>query len=139
MVGKTIIMDTNILYAGLYSSAGASYQILRLIDAGEIRPVISTTLLFEYEDVLKREQHALAVSNQQIEVVLDNICALSSFQKIYFLWRPFLRDPKDDHILEVAVASKTETIITHNLKDFKGVEKFGVKAIAPGHYLEAIK
>ncbi|MCW5208549.1 PIN domain-containing protein [Desulfobulbus sp. US2] len=51
-----IIMDTNILFSGLYSSTGASYQILRLIDTGRITPVISTTLLFEYEDVLKRKK-----------------------------------------------------------------------------------
>ncbi len=73
------------------------------------------------------------------EFSLDNICALSNFQDIYFLWRPYLKDPKDDHVLEVAVASKTKTILTHNIKDFKGVEKFGIKAITPGKYLEEIK
>ena len=139
MEDNTIVMDTNILYAGLYSSAGASHQILRLIDSEKIKPVISTTLLFEYEDVLKRQQNALTLSDRQIDIILDNICALSNFQKIYFLWRPYLRDPKDDHILEVAVASKTETIVTHNLKDFKGVEKFGIEAITPGKFLEVIK
>ncbi len=139
MNDNTIIMDTNVLFAGLYSSTGASFQILRLLDARKIRPVISTTLLFEYEDVLKREQTILELSHNQVDIVLDNICALSIFQEIYFLWRPYLKDPKDDHVLEVAVASKTETIVTHNLKDFKGVEKFGIKAITPGNYLEVIK
>ena len=55
------------------------------------------------------------------------------------MWRPYLRDPKDDHVLEVAVASKTQIIVTHNIKDFKGVEKFGIKAIPPGKLLEVIK
>jgi len=139
MVNNTIIMDTNVLFAGLYSSTGASLLVLRLIDCGKIKPVISTTLLFEYEDVLKRKQAELSLSNKQVDIILDNLCALSEFQKIHFLWRPCLRDPKDDHVLEVAVASKTKMIITHNIKDFKGVEKFGVQAIPPGKLLEVIK
>ncbi len=139
MKDNIIIMDTNILFSGLYSSTGASYQILRLLNAKKIKPVISTTLLFEYEDVLKREQTVLKLSHKQVDIVLDNICALSKFQEIYFLWRPYLKDPKDDHVLEVAVASKTKTIVTHNIKDFKGVGKFGIKAITPGNYLEGIK
>jgi putative PIN family toxin of toxin-antitoxin system len=132
-------MDTNILFSGLYSSSGASYQILRLIDSGRITPVISTTLLFEYEDVLKRKQKELGLSENEVDVVLDNICALSEFQKIYFLWRPYLKDPKDDHVLEVAVAAKTKIIVTHNMKDFKGVHEFGVTALRPGKLLEAIQ
>ena len=139
MENYAIIMDTNVLFAGLYSSTGASFQILRLLDAGKITPVISTTLLFEYEDVLKREQTILELSHEQVDIILDNICALSNYQKIYFLWRPYLNDSKDDHILEVAVASKTKLIVTHNLKDFKGIEKFGIKAITPGNFLEVIK
>ena len=132
-------MDTNVLFAGLYSSTGASFQILKLLDAGQIKPVISTALLFEYEDILKREQKILELSDNQIDIILDNICSFSKFQKIYFLWRPYLKDPKDDHVLEVAVAYKTKIIVTHNLKDFSGVEKFGIKSITPGSFLEVIK
>ena len=134
-----IIMDTNILFSGLYSSSGASYQILKLIDSGKITPIISTTLLFEYEDVLKRKQKELGLSENEVDVVLDNICALCEFQKIYFLWRPYLNNPKDDHVLEVAVAAKIKIIVTHNMKDFKGVHKFGVTALRPGKLLEAIQ
>ena len=55
------------------------------------------------------------------------------------MWRPYLKDPKDDHVLEVAVASGTGIIVTHNLKDFVGVEKFRIQAMSPGHFLEVIK
>ena len=133
-----IIMDTNVLFAGLYSSTGASHKILRLIDGGSIKPIMSTTLLFEYEEILNRSRIELKLSGKQIDIILDNLCALGGFQKVYFLWRPFLRDPKDDHVLEVAVASKTEIIVTHNVKDFKGSESFGVQAIPPRRLLEAI-
>ena len=139
MKKQRVILDTNVLFAGLYSSLGASYQILRAIEEDKIKTVISTTLLFECEDVLKRKKLDLGLTSQQIEIILDNLCDLSEHQKIYFLWRPYLRDPMDDHVLEVAVASKTQIIVTHNIKDFKGVEKFGIKAIPPGKLLEVIK
>ena len=136
---STIILDTNVLFAGLYSSSGASFKVLRYIDEGLVKPIISTTLLFEYEDVLRREKDKLSLSNKQIDIVLDNLCALGEFQKIHFLWRPYLKDPKDDHVLEVAVASKTSSIITFNIKDFKGADKFGIEVVPPKNILEAIK
>lgn len=63
----------------------------------------------------------------------------SQFQKVYFLWRPYLSDPKDDMILELAVAANIKTIVTHNLKDFAGIDKFGVEAITPKEFLERLK
>ena len=134
-----IILDTNVLHSGLYSSRGASYQILSLIEKGKIKTILSTALLFEYEDVLKRNKRILKLTDKDIDIVLDNLCKLSDHQKIYFLWRPYLSDPKDDYILELAVASETKTIVTHNIKDFKGVNKFGVRAITPKILLEEIK
>ena len=96
-------------------------------------------MLFEYEDVLKRNREKLNFSYLEIDAFLDNICALSSFQKIHYLWRPFLPDPKDDHVLELAVASQTEKIITFNVKDFKKAKCFGVKTMSPKQLLEEIK
>ena len=134
-----IILDTNVLHSGLYSSRGASYQILRFIEKGKIKTVLSTALLFEYEDILKRNKRILKIKDSDIEKILDNLCAFSKHQKIYFLWRPYLPDPKDDYILELAVASETKTIVTHNIKDFRGINKFGVRAITPKQLLEEIK
>ncbi len=134
-----IILDTNVLHAGLYSSRGASYRILRLIEKGKVKPVLSTALLFEYEDVLKRNKRILKIKENDIESILDNLCAMSKHQKIYFLWRPYLSDPKDDLVLELAVASSIKTIVTRNIKDFKNINKFGVKAITPKILLEEIK
>jgi predicted nucleic acid-binding protein len=64
---------------------------------------------------------------------------LGSFQKIHYLWRPFLPDPKDDHVLELAIASQVRNITTFNVKDFKGVDKFGVNILRPKDLLEAAK
>lgn len=133
-----IILDTNVLYAGLYSSKGAYFRVLQAMEKRKFKMVISTTLLFEYEDILKRNQAVLGLSEHEIEKILDYFCMQSDHQKIYFLWRPCLPDPKDDHLLELAVASGVKLIITHNTKDFKGAETFGIKPIAPKELMEEI-
>jgi putative PIN family toxin of toxin-antitoxin system len=130
-----IVLDMNVLYAGLYSSQGASFRVLRLMEEGKLKTVLSTTLLFEYEDVLKRNRAVLALSDQEIEKILDYLCMRSEHQRIYFLWRPRLSDPKDDHLLELAVASGTKFIVTHNTKDFAGTEEFGIRSITPKELL----
>lgn len=134
-----IIIDTNVLFSSLYSASGASYKLLNLIVAGEFEIILSTPLLFEYEDVLKRNQLLLNLDSAEIEIILDNLCRLAQFQKVYFLWRPYLPDPKDDMVLELAVAANIQTIVTHNLKDFAGIDKFGVEAITPKAFLERLK
>ncbi len=106
---------------------------------GHISPVLSVALVFEYEDVLKRDSIKLGLELTDIDLFLDNICKCGIFHKIHYLWRPWLSDPKDDHILELAVASGVNTITTFNAKDFKGVEKFGVRIVNPRQMLEEIK
>ena len=140
MPGKKtrIILDTNVLYAGLYSSKGASFRVLQAIKKDRLKLVMSTTLLFEYEDILKRNQFVLGLSDEEIEKILDYLCLQSEHQKIYFLWRPRLPDPKDDHLLELAVASGTKLIVTHNTKDFKGIEEFGIRSLTPKELMEEI-
>ena len=133
-----IVLDTNILYAGLYSSKGASFKLLQAIEKDRLKMVISTTLLFEYEDVLKRYKTALGLSDGEIDKLLDYFCLKSDHQKIHFLWRPQLPDSKDDHILELAVASGTSLIVTYNAKDFKGIASFGVRSITPKEIMEEI-
>jgi predicted nucleic acid-binding protein len=55
------------------------------------------------------------------------------------LWRPFLKDPQDDHVLELAVAGGCKFIITHNVRDFSGSEKFGVRVVTPRTFLQVIR
>ena len=131
-------MDTNVLYAGLRSSQGASHALLRAIDRGTVRIVLSTALLFEYEDVVRRNQAELGLSDQDIEELLNALCDVSEHQNVYFLWRPCLADVKDDHILELAVAAGADRIVTHNVRHFEGAAQFGIKISTAREILESI-
>ena len=133
---RPVVMDTNVLYAVLYSASGRSHQVLRAVAAGRLRLVLSTPLLFEYEDVLRRHQAVLALSDDEISAVLDNLCAQASFQPVYFLWRPCLPDAKDDMVLELAVAAGGVPIVTFNARDFGPAARFGVNVISPKTLLE---
>lgn len=134
-----IVLDTNVLYAGLYSASGKSYQLLKAIAEGRVRIALSTPLLFEYEDVLKRNQAVLSLSDAQVEVVLDNLCALADFQAVHFLWRPCLPDANDDMVLELAVAAQVRRIVTFNAKDFRPAIRFGIEVVTPKNMLEDLQ
>lgn len=134
-----IVLDTNVLYAGLYSASGKSYQLLRAIDEGRVRIALSTPLLFEYEDVLKRNQAELNLSDAEVDVVLDNLCARADFQAVYFLWRPCLPDAKDDMVLELAVAAQVPCIVSFNAKDFGPASRFGIEVLTPKIMLEELE
>lgn len=82
----------------------------------------------------KREN--LKITYEQIDDIIDMICLRSKKCEIYFLWRPFLKDPKDDFMLELAIESKSEFIITYNVKDFEGVSQLGINVINPKEYLQ---
>jgi putative PIN family toxin of toxin-antitoxin system len=133
------VIDTNVLHAGLYSASGASYQILRLIESGRVAPLLSTTLLFEYEEVLKRNQVMLGLSDRAVNDVLDGFCVQGEPRKIHFLWRPHLSDPKDDHVLELAFAAGGVDIVTHNVRDFVNAASLGVRIVTPAQLLGELK
>ena len=71
--------------------------------------------------------------------MLDYICSIAEPHSIFYLWRPFLSDPRDDLVLELAVEANAEYIVTHNLRDFAGIEQFGIKAISPGAFLRRLE
>ncbi|HEX3034655.1 MAG TPA: putative toxin-antitoxin system toxin component, PIN family [Thermodesulfobacteriota bacterium] len=131
-------MDTNVLVSALRSKRGASYKLLSMIDSGRFQITISVPLLFEYEDVLKRKSLNIALTHNDIDDILDYLCAVADKREIYYLWRPFLKDPKDDMVLELSVESGSDYIVTYNIDDFKGIERFNVRAIKPKDFLKLI-
>ncbi len=133
-----IVIDTNVLVAALKSQRGASFRLLSLLDAEKFITDVSVPLILEYEDVLKRSSIGVPLSHEDIDDILDYFCKVAKRNNIFYLWRPFLKDPKDDFVLELAVEAQSDFIITYNLKDFKGTEKFGIRAITPKEFLELI-
>ncbi|PSB18210.1 hypothetical protein C7B65_16015 [Phormidesmis priestleyi ULC007] len=65
-------------------------------------------------------------------------CAVAKHHQIFFLWRPYLPDPKDDRVLELAVKAECNYIITYNLRDFVDVKRFGLQAPEPAFFLHRI-
>lgn len=138
-MSTTIVLDTSVLIAGLRSPRGASYALLQHLGSGAFNLSISVPLVLEYEAVAKEHSRAIGLTHAEIDDVVDYICAIADHREIYYLWRPFLRDPKDDMVLELAVESGAEYIVTHNLRDFQGVEKFGIEGVSPGTLLKRLK
>ena len=134
-----VVLDTNVLVAGLRSQRGASSRLLSLVGADRRFEVnLSVPLVLEYESALKRPGIVPALTNDDIDSVLDYLCSVGHHREIYFLWRPVLRDPKDDMVLEVAVEASCEFVVTHNLRDFRGIERYGIRALSPSDFLREI-
>ena len=134
-----IVIDTNVLLTALRSNLGASFKLLSLVGNTDRFVVhVSVPLVLEYEDVTSRPDLVENVSPDVIRDILDYLCVVAHHHSIFFLWRPYLKDPKDDMVLELAVEAKCDYIITFNLKDFAGVERFDLKAITPQQFLKEI-
>lgn len=129
------VLDTNVLVAALKSATGASHEILRLADLGVFQPVLSVSLITEYEEVLHRPETDIPLSSIQIDAILDRLCKIAINQKIHYLWRPFLSDSKDDMVFEAALASSSPFIVTFNHKDFQTIESMGITALSPHDFL----
>ena len=99
---------------------------------------VSVPLVFEYEDVAKRQARTLGLTHGDVDDVIDYLCSVAHHRRIYFLWRPVLRDPRDDMVLELAVEAECEYIVTHNVEDFAGADRFGVGILRPGAFLRRI-
>ncbi len=130
-----IVLDTNVLVSALKSSRGSSFRLLSVIDSGKFEINLSTPLVAEYEEVLQREISHL--SKSEINDILDYLCKVANRHKIFYLWRPVLKDADDDFVLELAVKSGAD-IITWNIRDFKKAEKFGINIQTPAEFLHRI-
>jgi putative PIN family toxin of toxin-antitoxin system len=134
-----VVLDSNVLVAGLRSRTGASFRLLELLRDGAYEIAISVPLILEYEAVLMRHGRQLGLSLTGVRVILDFICSVAVPQNIHYLWRPQLRDPKDEFALELAVAAGCRAIVTHNRRDFVGAERMGVEILAPGEFLRKLE
>lgn len=134
-----IVIDTNVFVAALRSQAGASHKLLLLLERGKFEINLSVPLAIEYEAASKRligKKEGLRASD--IDDILDYVCAVAHRRSVYFLWRPFLSDPKDDMVLELAVSAGCEIIVSYNKDDCQGVERFGIRVLTAQEFLHEI-
>ncbi len=133
-----LVLDTNVLVAGLRSKRGASFQLIRLIAENRFGLNVSVALALEYEDVLKRPGLLPATSERETDVFLDYLQASSTLFQFVPSLRPSLRDPDDERILEVAVRCGA-MIVTHNTRDFDGAARFGIEVKTPLEVLRILE
>ena len=131
-----IVIDTNVFVSALKNNLGASFYLLSLIGKNEFETNVSVPLIMEYEAVAYRFLEQTNLTAPDLNDILDYVCSVSNKHKINYLWRPFLRDPKDDFVLELAVKAGSQYVITFNKKDFKNISKFGVTALTPWEFLK---
>ena len=133
------VLDTSVLVAAARSKRGASHELLSFLPSDDFQPAISVPLYLQYREVLLRPENLLDRTAEQAERFLDALLSFSHLQEIFFLWRPTLVDPGDELVLELAVAADSQYIVTHNVRDFKGVERWGISAVAPAEFLRLIR
>jgi len=137
-----VVIDTNIWISALISKDGLSRDIIRLALTGSISPQISTALLTEYESVMKRKkiQDLCTLDINEQEELFYAYLSTCTWNEIFYLWRPNLKDKDDDFLVELAVASNTKIIISENKKDFESSELlFNFKVLTAKEFLERMQ
>jgi putative PIN family toxin of toxin-antitoxin system len=131
-----IILDTNILVAAFRSKRGAANMLLNKLNDERWQVNVSTALLLEYEDVLKRPEMKAFISDDDVDIFLNGVCSISECQNIFYLWRLLAKDPNDAFILELAVRVNADFIITYNQKDFPAATGFDIRLVTPKEFLQ---
>jgi putative PIN family toxin of toxin-antitoxin system len=137
-----IAFDTDVIVAALRSRTGASNALLRALRLGQLEAVASVPMVLEYEAVLLRSEHRRASGMTVVEVslFLDGLAALLIPVFPYFLWRPRLRDPDDEMVLDAAVNGQAQAIVTFNVQDFlPEARQFQLEVLTPADTLRRVR
>jgi predicted nucleic acid-binding protein len=135
-----VVFDTSVLVAAARSRLGASFALMSLVQARDFELCVSVGLYTEWQAVLTRAENIPAGKTvEDTRRFLRYLVSQCYLQEVHFLWRPFLPDPDDDMILELAFAAGCRHIVTHNVKDFQGAETLGIAALTPREFLSLVR
>lgn len=135
----TLILDTSVLIAGLRSSLGASYALLGLVGSGRFSVGLTAALVLEYEAVCMRSLGEFGLTADDVRELLDYFCHAGKLAAVRFRVRPSVADPDDELVLEAAIATESEWIVTHNIRDMAvGAARYGIAVIRPGEALRRL-
>jgi putative PIN family toxin of toxin-antitoxin system len=133
------VMDTNVLVAAFRSRTGASFEIFQRLRSAEWRVVLSNHLIFEYEEVLKREATALSLSLDDVDQILNALCARGEEWPLTHNWEPVLADPDDEPLVQLAQESAAFAIITHNTGHLRPAARLGIEILKPSEFLAKLR
>ncbi len=137
-----LVLDTDVIVAGIRSPSGASAALLSLVLAGRGTMLLSVALAFEYEATCSRPEHRLAAKVSEAEVgnLMDVIADVAEPVLVDYLWRPQLRDAGDELVLEAAVNGRADAIVTFNRRDYGAApSQFGIEVLSPGDALRRVR
>lgn len=134
-----MVVDTSVLVAAIRSRRGASFEVLSRVGTGVFEVAVSVPLVLEYEDALLRHASAAGPTQGDVRDLIDYVCSVAVQQQIFFLWRPLLKDPNDDMVAELAVAAGCDAVITHNVRDFAGIDRFNLALLTPAAFLQQLR
>ncbi|HEV3307546.1 MAG TPA: putative toxin-antitoxin system toxin component, PIN family [Candidatus Sulfotelmatobacter sp.] len=139
---RRVVLDTSVVVATLRTRSGAGNAVLRLVANRRLIGLVSPPLFLEYEDVLKRAEQRIAygLTLEMIDEFLAELAALIEPVEVRFLWRPQVRDPSDEMVLEAAINGRADALVTYNIRDFAvaGV-RFAVPVLRPPDLLKMVK
>jgi predicted nucleic acid-binding protein len=133
------VVDTNVIYAALYSSTGASSELLRLLIAGDWTLVLSHTLCAEYEEVLTREAATLEITKDEVGRFLDALCAMAERHHLKGAWIPVLNDPDDEAQVHLASETGGDYIVSHNVRHLEPARELGIAVMTPKEFLNILR
>ena len=137
-----VVLDTNVVAADMWSPSGASAALLVAARKANVTMVANVAPTLEYEATCRRAEHGVAAGLKpaQVSILIDAVIAMAEPVETHFLWRPQLRDPSDELVLEAAVNGRASAIVTFNEQDFGVVQsKFGVEVLSPVDALRRIR
>jgi putative PIN family toxin of toxin-antitoxin system len=131
--GPRLTIDTNVLVAAVRNKLGPSFALMQLVRQAQVAMYCMAALFLEYEDVLTRPEQleASGLLRTDVDAILNELAQLLVPVNTHYQWRPQLRDPSDEMVLEAAVNAQANVIVTYNVRDFKPAERFGILVLNP--------